>query len=131
MLEKNITLRGFNLEGSLRQVPQALSALFKLVGEGKLKLEITKYPLSEAAKVHQLFEARKRLGKSYSFRRNEATDPAPHINLVCPEHILGDSDSAGPQDGCRRSNYSEESHNDNMGFYLGQERPRDPKRAEY
>ena len=63
MLEKNITLRGFNLEGSLRQVPQALSALFKLVGEGKLKLEITKYPLSAAAEVHQLFEARKTSGK--------------------------------------------------------------------
>ena len=63
MIEKNITLRGFNLEGSLHQMPQALSALFKLVGEGKLKFEITKYPLSEAAKVHQLFEARKTSGK--------------------------------------------------------------------
>jgi NADPH2:quinone reductase len=63
MIEKNITLRGFNLEGSLHQVPQALSALFKLVGEGKLRFEITKYPLPEAAKVHQLFEARKTSGK--------------------------------------------------------------------
>ena len=63
MIEKNITLRGFNLGGSLQKVPQALSALFKLVGEGKLKLEITKYPLSEAARVHQLFEARKTSGK--------------------------------------------------------------------
>jgi NADPH:quinone reductase len=63
MIEKNITLRGFNLEGSLHQVPQALSALFKLVGEGKLKIEITKYPLAEATKVHQLFEARKTSGK--------------------------------------------------------------------
>jgi NADPH:quinone reductase-like Zn-dependent oxidoreductase len=56
MIEKDITLRGFNLGGSLHHVPQALSALFKLVGEGKLKLEVTRYPLSEAAKVHQLFE---------------------------------------------------------------------------
>lgn len=63
MIEKNITLRGFNLEGSLHQVPHALSALFKLVGEGKLKFELTKYPLREAAKVHQLFEARKTSGK--------------------------------------------------------------------
>jgi NADPH2:quinone reductase len=63
MIEKNITLRGFNLEGSLHQVPEALSALFKLVGEGKLKLEVTKYPLSEAAKVHPLFEARQTSGK--------------------------------------------------------------------
>jgi NADPH:quinone reductase-like Zn-dependent oxidoreductase len=63
MIEKNITLRGFNLEGSLHHVPQALSALFKLVGDGKLKVETTKYPLSEAAKVHRLFEARKTSGK--------------------------------------------------------------------
>jgi NADPH:quinone reductase-like Zn-dependent oxidoreductase len=63
MIEKNITLRGFNLEGSLHQVPQALSALFTLVGEGRLKLEITRYPLIEAAEVHQLFEARKTSGK--------------------------------------------------------------------
>ena len=63
MIEKNITLRGFNLEGSLHQVPQALSALFTLVGEGRLKLEIAKYPLSEAANVQRLFEARKTSGK--------------------------------------------------------------------
>src|SRR6201987_173189 len=37
MIEKNITLRGFNLGGSLHQVPRALSTLLKLVGEGKLK----------------------------------------------------------------------------------------------
>ena len=43
MIEKNITLRGFNLGGSLHQVPQALSTLLKLVGEGKL--EFTKIPL--------------------------------------------------------------------------------------
>ena len=43
MVEKNITLRGFNLEGSLRLVPQALSALFKAVAEGRLKLETTEY----------------------------------------------------------------------------------------
>jgi NADPH2:quinone reductase len=63
MIEKNITLRGFNLEGSLHQVPQALSALFTLVGEGRLKLEIAKYPLSEAANVQRLFETRKTSGK--------------------------------------------------------------------
>jgi NADPH2:quinone reductase len=63
MVEKNITLRGFNLEGSLQLVPQALSALFKAVAVGGLKLETTKYPLSEAVNVHQLFEARKTTGK--------------------------------------------------------------------
>jgi NADPH:quinone reductase-like Zn-dependent oxidoreductase len=63
MIEKHISLPGFNLGGSLDHVPQALSAPFKLVGEGKLKLEITKYSLREAPKVHQLFEARKISGK--------------------------------------------------------------------
>ena len=63
MIEKNITLRGFNLGGSLQKVPQALSTLFTLVGEGRLKLEIAKYWLSEAANVHRLFEARKTSGK--------------------------------------------------------------------
>jgi NADPH2:quinone reductase len=63
MIEKNITLRGFNLEGSFHQVPQALSDLFKLVGDGKLKLKVTRYPLSESAKVHQFFEARQTSGK--------------------------------------------------------------------
>ena len=63
MIENNITLRGFNLEGSLHQVPKALSALFVLVGEGKLTLEITRYPLTQAAKVHHLFEARRTSGK--------------------------------------------------------------------
>ena len=62
-IEKNITVRGFNLEGSLQLVPQALSALFEGVAEGRLKLEITKHPLSEAVKIHQLFEARKTTGK--------------------------------------------------------------------
>jgi NADPH:quinone reductase-like Zn-dependent oxidoreductase len=83
MIEKNITLRGFNLEGSLHQVPQALSALFKLIGEGKLKFEITKYPLGEAAKVHQLFEARNTSGKLGSFRRSKETNHVlHHINLA-------------------------------------------------
>lgn len=63
MIEKNIMLRGFNLEGSLQLVPQALGALFAAVAEGKLKLETTKYPLSEAAKVRQLFEVRNTTGK--------------------------------------------------------------------
>jgi len=63
MLEKNITLRGFNLEGSLQHVPRALGDLFKFVGDGTLKIEITKYPLADAVNVHTLFEGRKTTGK--------------------------------------------------------------------
>jgi NADPH:quinone reductase-like Zn-dependent oxidoreductase len=63
MIEKNITLRGFNLEGSLQHVPRALGDLFKWVAEGTIKLQIKKYPLQDAAAVHELFAARKSTGK--------------------------------------------------------------------
>jgi NADPH2:quinone reductase len=63
MIEKNITLRGFNLEGSLQHVPRALGDLFKWVAEGTIKLQIKKYPLQDAAAVHEFFAARKSTGK--------------------------------------------------------------------
>jgi NADPH:quinone reductase-like Zn-dependent oxidoreductase len=63
MIEKNITLRGFNLEGSLQHVPRALGDLFKWIAEGSLKVEVTKYALDEAAEVHKHFEGRKTTGK--------------------------------------------------------------------
>ncbi|HWS67356.1 MAG TPA: zinc-binding dehydrogenase [Steroidobacteraceae bacterium] len=63
MIEKNITLRGFNLEGSLQHVPRALGDLFKWIAEGSLKVEVTKYALDEAAEVHKRFEGRKTTGK--------------------------------------------------------------------
>ena len=63
MIEKNITLRGFNLEGSLQHVPRALGDLFKWIAEGSLKIEVTKYALDEAAEVHKRFEGRKTTGK--------------------------------------------------------------------
>jgi D-arabinose 1-dehydrogenase-like Zn-dependent alcohol dehydrogenase len=82
MIEKNVSLRGFSLGASLHQGPRVLAAFFKLVGEGKLKFEITKYPLAEAAKVHERFEARKTSGKIVVFRRSEKRNRAlQHINL--------------------------------------------------
>lgn len=63
MMEKNITLRGFNLQGSLQHVPRALGDLFRWIAEGSLKVEVTKYALDEAAEVHQRFEGRKTSGK--------------------------------------------------------------------
>jgi NADPH:quinone reductase len=63
MMEKNISLTGFNLEGSLEQVPRAIAQLFKVVTDGSVKIEVTKYPLAEAANVHSLFEKRKTTGK--------------------------------------------------------------------
>jgi NADPH:quinone reductase len=63
MIQKNISLMGFNLEGHLDQVPRALTDLFRLVTDGRLKFEITKYPLADASAVHALFEQRKTTGK--------------------------------------------------------------------
>jgi NADPH2:quinone reductase len=63
IIEKNISIIGFNLEGSLHHVPRALAELFKFLNEGKLKIEITKYPLADASKVHALFGERKTTGK--------------------------------------------------------------------
>jgi len=63
MIEKNISLIGFNLGGSLDQVPHALGDLFKFVTAGSLKVEVTKYPLADASRVHTLFEGRETTGK--------------------------------------------------------------------
>lgn len=63
MIQKNISLTGFNLEGSLHLVPRALAELFKLVNDGSVKTEITRYPLADASRVHRLFEERKTTGK--------------------------------------------------------------------
>jgi NADPH:quinone reductase len=63
IIENNISLTGFNLGGNLDRVPQALGDLFKFAADGRLKVEITKYPLTEAGAVHSLFEERKTTGK--------------------------------------------------------------------
>jgi hypothetical protein len=66
MIEKNISLIGFNLEGSLQHVPRALGELFKFVIDGSVKVEIAKYPLTDASIVPTLFEERKTTGKVVS-----------------------------------------------------------------
>ena len=63
MIEKNISISGFNLERHLQDVPRALGDLFKSAGDGNLKVEIIKYPLADASKVHSLVEQRKTTGK--------------------------------------------------------------------
>jgi NADPH2:quinone reductase len=63
MIEKNVSLIGFNLEGSLQHVPRALEELFKFVMDGTVKVAITKYPLADASIVHTLVEQRKTSGK--------------------------------------------------------------------
>jgi NADPH:quinone reductase len=63
MIEKNISLIGFNLGGNLDQAPHALGELFKMVTAGSLRVEVTRYPLADASRVHALFEGRKTTGK--------------------------------------------------------------------
>jgi NADPH2:quinone reductase len=63
MIEKNISIGGFNLERHLQDVPRALADLFKSAIDGNLKVEIVKYPLADVSKVHSLLEQRKTTGK--------------------------------------------------------------------
>jgi hypothetical protein len=41
-------------ERHLQDIPRALSELFKSAIAGNLRVEITKYPLADASKVHSL-----------------------------------------------------------------------------
>jgi NADPH2:quinone reductase len=63
LIEKNISIGGFNLERHLQDVPHALGDLFKSAIDGNLKVEIIKYPLADVSKVHALLEQRKTTGK--------------------------------------------------------------------
>lgn len=63
MIWKNISLRGFNLGAYMQHAPRTLGELFKYVIEGRVKVEITKYPLAAASIVHTLFDERKTTGK--------------------------------------------------------------------
>jgi len=63
MIEKNITLRGFNLLGCAEHFPRALSQVFDWTMSGKLRVETRKYPLAQASVAHAQFEARETVGK--------------------------------------------------------------------
>jgi NADPH2:quinone reductase len=63
MIEKNITLRGFNLQGHAPQFQRALDQIFDWVASGRLKVESRKYPLAQASLAHAQFEGRETVGK--------------------------------------------------------------------
>ncbi|AKU97903.1 Quinone oxidoreductase [Labilithrix luteola] len=63
MIEKNVTLRGFNLEGCAEHFPRALGQIFDWATSGRLKVETRTYPLAQAALAHQHFEGRETVGK--------------------------------------------------------------------
>jgi NADPH2:quinone reductase len=60
---KNLSLSGFNLGANLHLVPHALQELFNSLTDGSLKVEVSKYPLSDARVAHSLIEERKTAGK--------------------------------------------------------------------
>ena len=63
LIEKSISLTGFNLGNNFGEVPRVLRELFTLASNGKIKVEITKYPLAEASVAHSMLEGRKSTGK--------------------------------------------------------------------
>ena len=63
LIEKNITLRGFNVEGSFQHFQRALAQLFDWTTSGRLKVETRTYPLAQASLAHQHFEGRETVGK--------------------------------------------------------------------
>jgi NADPH2:quinone reductase len=63
LLEKNLTLRGYTLQSSFQHIPLALKDLFAWVADGSLKVDITRYPLRDAAKAQDDFAARRTTGK--------------------------------------------------------------------
>ena len=63
MIEKNVTLRGFNLEGSHEHFGRALAQIFDWATSGRLKVETRKFPLAQAALAHKQFEGRETVGK--------------------------------------------------------------------
>jgi NADPH:quinone reductase len=63
MIEKNITFRGFNLEGSYQHFERALAQIFDWAKSGRLKVEMRKYPLEQAPSAHAQLEGRETFGK--------------------------------------------------------------------
>ncbi len=63
MIEKNITLRGFNLEGCAEHFPRALGQIFDWAASGRLKVEARTYPLAQASVAHEQLEGRETVGK--------------------------------------------------------------------
>ena len=63
VIENNIMLRGYTVQSSFQHVPLAIKDLFAWVADGSLKIDVTRYPLRDAAKAQDDFAARKTTGK--------------------------------------------------------------------
>lgn len=66
IIEKNVTLRGFNLEGLHEHFGRALAQIFDWATSGRLTVETRKYPLAQASLAHKQLEGRETVGKTSS-----------------------------------------------------------------
>ncbi len=63
MQGKNITLRGYNLYANVADWRRGVEEMLGWATSGKLKIDVTRFPLTEAAKAHEAISARQTTGK--------------------------------------------------------------------
>ncbi len=63
MQGKNITLRGYNAYANVAEWGRGVEEMIGWATSGKLKIDVTRFPLSEAAKAHEAISARQTTGK--------------------------------------------------------------------
>ncbi len=63
MQGKNITLRGYNLYANVAEWGRGVQEMLGWATTGKLKIDVTNFPLAEAAKAHEAISARQTTGK--------------------------------------------------------------------
>ena len=63
MLGKNITLRGYNAYANVADYGRGITEMMEWAVSGKLKIDVTRFPLTDAAKAHEAISARQTTGK--------------------------------------------------------------------
>jgi NADPH2:quinone reductase len=63
MQGKNMTLRGYSLYANVAEWARGVQEMLGWVSEKKLKIDVTRFPLAEAAKAHEAISARQTMGK--------------------------------------------------------------------
>ena len=63
MQSKNITLRGYNLYANAAEWGRGVQEMLGWATSGKLKVDVTRFPLADAAKAHAKISARQTTGK--------------------------------------------------------------------
>lgn len=63
MQGKNITLRGYNVYANVTEWGRGVQEMLGWATTGKLKIDVTRFPLAEAAKAHEAISARQTTGK--------------------------------------------------------------------